>query len=149
MLIQPLPHHPETERTMWPTIQRARRRLGGGATVSVDPPSATPRSVEPVPPAGSAFEDVVIVLGGADVDRLRQALQQCLGSAVERPDTPDRYERALSLVLARSGEPGRPRVLRRPAGISTPESWEIHLDGVDGTMVAAIRDAGRTGRFAS
>jgi len=105
--------------------------------------------VEPVPPAGSAFEDVVIVLGGADVDRLRQALQRCLGSAIERPDTPDRFERALSLVLARSGEPGRPRVLRRPAGISTPESWEIHLDGVDGTMVATIRAAGRTGRFAS
>lgn len=139
---------PEPERTMWPTIQRARRRLSGGAAVSVDPPSPTPSSVAPVPPADPAFEDLVIVLRGVEVDRLCQALQRCLGSAVERPDTPDRFERALSLFLARSGEPGRPRVLRRPAGVSTPESWEIHLEGVDHAVGEAVREAGRTGRFA-
>lgn len=133
---------------MWPTIQRVRRRLNGGATLSVGPPSATTTPVEPGPPADRALEDVVIVLGGVEVDRLREALQRCLGSAVERPDTPHRIERALSLIFALSGAPGQPRVLRRPAGLSTPESWEIHLDGVNGAIVAAVREASRTGMFA-
>jgi hypothetical protein len=75
------------------------------------------------------------------------ALQQALGNAVERPDTPARIEHALSLVLAGRDDPGRPRVLRRPAGVSTPEAWEIHLEGVDHATGTAVRSAGRTGRF--
>ncbi len=87
------------------------------------------------------------MLGPAELDKLRVALQHALGSAVERPDTPARIERALSLLLAQRGAVGRPRVLRRPAGVSTPESWEIHLDGVEPATATAVRDAGRTGRF--
>jgi hypothetical protein len=129
---------------MWPTIDRARRRLGGGASEPVE-------STNPVEPAsaGRRVEDVVIVLGQLELDQLRAALQGALGDAVERPNTPARIERALTLLLTRRGAPGRPRVLRRPAGVSTPESWEIHLDGVDRATGAAVREAGRTGSFAT
>jgi hypothetical protein len=130
---------------MWPTIDRARRRLGGGAPEPVD--STAP--AEPAMATGRRVEDIVIVLGRLELDRLRAALQQTLGDAVERPNTPARIERALSLLLTRRGAPGRPTVLRLPAGISTPESWEIRLDGVDRATGAAVRDAGRTGRFAA
>ena len=125
---------------MWPTIDRARRRLIG----STDPASAT----EPTTPATRRLEDVVIVLGLVELVRLRAALQEVLGDAVERPDSPARIERALSLLMAQRGAEGRPRVLRRPAAVSTPEAWEIHLDGVDRVTAKAVRDAGRTGRFA-
>ena len=91
----------------------------------------------------------MIVLGCLELDRLRAALQQVLGDAVEHPNTPARIERALSLLLTRLDAPGRPRVLRRPAAVSTPESWEIHLDGVDRATGKAVRDAGRTGKFAT
>jgi hypothetical protein len=124
---------------MWPTIDRARRRLRG----STDPSSTS----EPKAPTARRLEDVVIVLGRAELDQLRAALQDVLGDAVERPDSPARIERALSLLLARRGAPGKPRVLRRPAAVSTPEAWEIHLDGVDRMTGDAVRDAGRTGRF--
>lgn len=124
---------------MWPTIDRARRRLSG-ALLSAVPPS---------PPAGRPLEDMVITLGAVELDQLKAALQLFLGDAVERPDTPARIERALGLLLAHRGAPGKPRVLRRPAGLSTPEAWEIHLDGVDHATAAAVREAGRSGVFAS
>jgi hypothetical protein len=134
---------------MWSTIDRARRRLDRGGsgttapaleTVGQEPDTATST-------AARKLEDVVIVFGPAELDHLRVALERALGDAVERPDTPARIERALSLLLARRGAPGRPRVLRRPAAVSTPESWEIHLDGVEHATAKAVRGAGRTGRF--
>lgn len=140
---------------MWPTIDRARRRLSGGATepaVPTDPaaePLLDPTAPETAAPTPRRIEDVVIILGSRELDHLRVALQQALGDAVERPNTPARIEIALSLLLAHRGAPGRPRVLRRPAGVSTPESWEIHLDGVDWATGTAVRDAGRTGTFAA
>jgi hypothetical protein len=148
---------------MWPKIDRARRRLSGGAsapTVSdaadraqavesqvAEPPSDAASA--PQAPGVGPVEDVVIILGGHEIDRLRAALERFLGNAVERPDTPARLERALSLVLARRDAPGKPRVLRRPAALSTPESWEIHLDGVDYATGSAVRQAGRTGVLVS
>ena len=123
---------------MWPTIDRARRRLTGASVSAESAPAA----------GGRALEDVVITLGAVELDQLQAALQLLLGDAVERPDTPARIERALVLLLAHRGAPGRPRVLRRPAGLSTPEAWEIHLDGVDAATSTAIREAGRTGVFA-
>jgi hypothetical protein len=130
---------------MWPTIDRARRRLSRGA----QEPVVSTVPAEPATAAGRRVEDVIIVLGQLELDQLRAALQQVLGDAVERPNTPARIERALSLLLTRRGAPGRPTVLRRPAGVSTPESWEIHLDGVDRTTGTAVREATRTGRFAA
>jgi hypothetical protein len=129
---------------MWPTIDRARRRLSG----SIDPAGTDASASEPTTPSTRRLEDVVIVLGRVELVQLRAALQEVLGDAVERPDSPARIERALSLLMAQRGAPGRPRVLRRPAAVSTPEAWEIHLDGVDRTTADAVRGAGRTGRFA-
>ena len=133
---------------MWPPIHRARRRLTGGTVGASGSPAAlselagAPASLQPV------LENVVITMGGHEIDRLRQALQRLLGAAVDRPDTPARIERALALYLIYREAPGRPRVLRRPAAISTPECWEISLEGTDRATVTNIRDAGRTGRFA-
>jgi len=106
--------------------------------------------VAPEPlPAQRHVEDIVIVFGRADIDRLRHALQTALGDTVDEPNTPARIESALALILSLADSPGRPRVLRRPAGVSTPESWEIHLDGAERGSGMAVRDAGRTGRFSA
>ena len=140
---------------MWPTIDRARRRLSGGApgdgaaAVPATGVTTDATSFEPAMTGARRVEDVVIVMGQVELDQLRAALQRTLGDAVERPNTPARIERALSLLLTRRGAPGRPTVLRRPAGLSTPESWEIHLDGVDRATGTAVREAGRTGTFAA
>lgn len=128
---------------MWPTIDRARRRLRGGS-----PAPDTEPEISTGPPAAPALiEDVVIVPGGRELERLLLAFQGFLGAAVERPDTPARIERALSIFIASRGGTGRPRVLRRPAGVSAPEAWEIHLDGIDRGTSDAIRAATRTGSF--
>jgi hypothetical protein len=132
---------------MWPTIDRARRRLTGASTHPASHELAGALSA--TTPTARPVEDVVIILGSAGVDQLRAALEQVLGDAVERPDTPARIEHALSILLARRGATGKPSVLRRPAGLSTPESWEIHLLGVDRATSRAVRSAGRTGFFAS
>jgi hypothetical protein len=126
---------------MWPTLERARRRISGGTTA----PTTKPAEAEPTdaPPVTG----LLIVRGGPELDQLRLALQRLQGPSAERPDTPARIEQALKLLIAKRGGAGDPRVLRRPAGVSTPEAWEIHLDGVDSATVDAIRTATRSGRF--
>ena len=81
--------------------------------------------------------------------QLREALEELLGEPVDRPDTPATFERALEMSLSLRGAPGTPTVLRRPALLSTPESWEIHIDGTDRATSRAVRAAGRTGMFSS
>jgi hypothetical protein len=136
---------------MWPAIRCARRRLSDRAAPSpADAPETadiTPTSRETT--ATCDVEDVVIVLGQVEIAQLLVALETALGDAVDRPNTPARLERALSLLMAGRGEPGRPRVLRRPAAVSTPESWEIHLDGIQRATGMAVREAGRSGVIAS
>ncbi|HEV7605463.1 MAG TPA: hypothetical protein VGO15_10880 [Candidatus Limnocylindrales bacterium] len=142
---------PEPIRTMWPAIDRARRLL------LRSPEPTAPDDLEQVlddaamSPATPArpVEDVVIILGSQGVGHLRAALEDVLGETVERADTPARIERALAMLLVLRGATGKPSVLRRPAGVSTPESWEIHLDGVDRATSRAVRAAGRNGFFAS
>ena len=132
---------------MWASIDRARRRLGGG---DVENPGIAVAGTDGPPeptPATRCVEDIVIIFGRAEIDRLRHALQKTLGDRVDQPNTPARIEAALALILGLAGSPGRPRVLRRPAAVSTPEAWEIHLDGAERASGLAIRDAGRTGRF--
>ena len=134
---------------MWPTIDRARRRISGDSPAPDPEPeiSICAPSAPSAPSAPVGIEDVVIVPGGPELEQLLRALQGFLGAAVERPDTPARIERALSGLIASRGGTGRPSVLRRPAGVSTPEAWEIHLDGVDRETSDAIRAATRTGSF--
>ena len=129
---------------MWPAIRRARRRPRDGGGLP-----ARAGGGQPAAPGAVDVEDVVIVLGQAEVALLLVALETELGDAVDRPDTPARLERALATLLAGRGEPGQPRVLRRPAALSAPESWEIHLDGVMPATGVAVRAAGRSGVFAA
>ena len=53
------------------------------------------------------------------------------------------------MLLSLRGAPGTASVLRRPAVLSTPESWEIHIDGADRATSRAVRAAGRAGVFSS
>jgi hypothetical protein len=41
------------------------------------------------------------------------------------------------------GGDGRPRVVRRPAGLTTPEAWQIALTGLDPAIADDIRAATR------
>ena len=136
---------------MWTSIDRARRRLTGALASATDADnggaSASGTSTTEPGSAPRPVEDVVIILASHGIDQLRRALERVLGDAVERPDTPARIDRALTVYLSERGLTGKPRVLRRPAGLSTPESWEIHLDGVDKATGRAVRSAGRTGSF--
>ena len=126
---------------MWPTIDRARRRISGGPPVPGDGAPA------PAPTPAPETIDDVIVLAGQGVDRLGEALRSELGRPLERLDTPHRIEHALATLIARRDGFGHPRVLRRPAGLSSPEAWEIHLDGVGRATSEAVRDASRSGSF--
>jgi hypothetical protein len=129
---------------MWPAIHRATRRL----TERIAHPSDAVAVVEPEIPVAPPVEDMVIVLGRVEIAQLLLALETELGDAVDVANTPARLECALSMLMAGRGEPGRPRVLRRPAILSVPESWEIHLDGIQRATGQAVRDAGRSGVFA-
>jgi len=129
---------------MWPTIARARRRLTGEALRGDGNEPDAPSSV-----ATARLEDVIIIFGAGEMYQLREALELVLGDAVDRPDTPARFERALEMLLSLRGAPGTPTVLRRPAILTTPESWEIHIDGTDRATSRAVRSAGRTGFFTS
>jgi hypothetical protein len=129
---------------MWPTIARARRRLTGEPLRSERGESDDEPSV-PTP----RLEDIVIIFGAVEMYHLREALELVLGDAVDRPDTPARFERGLEMLLSLRGAPGTPSVLRRPAILTTPESWEIHIDGTDRATSRALRSAGRTGFFTS
>ena len=123
---------------MWPTIARARRRLTGETLPGESAETDEPR-----------LEDVVIIFSAGEMYQLREALEELLGDSVDRPDTPATFERALETYLSLRGGPGTPTVLRRPALLSTPESWEIHIDGTDRATSRAVRAAGRTGMFNS
>ena len=126
---------------MWTTIARARRRLIGDAL------AGEPDEMDEAP--APRLEDVVIILGAVEMFQLREALEEVLGDALEKADTPATFERALKSLLALRGAPGTPRVLRRPAIVLTPETWEIHIDGTDRATSRAVRSAARTGLFIS
>jgi hypothetical protein len=134
---------------MWPAIDRARRRLSDRVTAPASGGRRESARASTPAPDPHAVEDVVIILGRDEIAMLLAALETALGDAVDRPDTPAQLERALSLQMAGRGEFGRPRVLRRPAILSTPETWEIHLDGIEPSTAVAVREASRSGVFAS
>lgn len=128
---------------MWPTIARARRRLIGEPLPGEDDEDDGPSTSMP------RLEDVVLIFGAAEMFQLGEALESVFADAIERPDTPARFERALEMLLTARGAPGTLTVLRRPAILTTPETWEIHIDGTDRATSRALRSAGRTGFFSS
>ena|SRR5687767_7812534 len=133
---------------MWSTFDRTRRRLMRSAD---DPPSSGPAPADDtsgIDPAATN-DEIVIALGRPEFDRLGVALQAVLGGGAVRPDTPDRLEAALADAIAGLGASGRTRVARRPAGLYTPEAWQVHLTGAEPIIETAIRRAIREGVFAA
>jgi hypothetical protein len=131
---------------MWSTFDRTRRRL---LRVARDPvaPGTTPAN-DPTG-VGAATGEVVIAIGRPEFDRLGVALQAVLATGTARPDTPDRLEAALANAIVGLGASGRTRVARRPAGLYTPEAWQVHLIGAEPVIEIAIRRAIREGVFAA
>jgi hypothetical protein len=104
----------------------------------------TPAATDPGP-----TRDVVIAIGRPELERLGVALQTVLGPGTARPDTPARLEAALADAIAGLGTTGRIRVARRPAGLYTPEAWQVHLTGAEPAIEVSIRRAIREGVFAA
>jgi hypothetical protein len=129
---------------MWPTLDRTRRRLlGDNPTTELTIDSVHDLDEEqPV-----LTTDALLAIGRPEFDRLGSALQLMLGADTDRPDTPARLEAALSAAIERLGGGGRPRVTRRPAGLYTPEAWQIRLTDVEPLVGDSIRRAARDGRF--
>lgn len=132
---------------MWSTLDRTYRRL---VSVVIRPalefsaPDAPTTAMVPQPPA-----DLVIAIGRPEFDRLGAALQAVLGPGTKRLDTPDRLEAALADAIAGLGATGQPRVARRPAGLYTPEAWQVQLTAAEPAIEIAIRRAIREGVFAA
>ena len=130
------------------TFDRTRRRLLGVP----DGPPASGAAADDTPgidPAARATGEVVIAIGRPEFDRLGVALQAVLGTGTTRPDTPDRLEAALADAIVGLGASGRTRVARRPAGLYTPEAWQVHLIEAEPVIEIAIRRAIREGVFAA
>ena len=121
---------------MWQPLTRARRRLTGGAC----------RTSQPEGFASGPAADLTFALNRADLDRLINALMHVPGVEPGRPDTPARLEAALRVAIADACGCGSPAVTRRPAGVYTPETWQIEVFGADRrtelTLERAIQDGG-------
>lgn len=132
---------------MWSALDRTRRllRVAGHAmdrSASID--DGITAAPEPEPTS-----DVVIAIGRPELERLGVALQAVLGPGTARPDTPARLEAALADAIAGLGIAGRIHVARRPAGLYTPEAWQVHLTGAEPAIEVSIRRAIREGVFAA
>jgi len=142
---------------MWSRLDRAYRRLVGvivRPALEFSPPmSAAASATPPATTTGAAparpTPDVVIAIGRPEFDRLGAALQAALGPGTTRPDTPARLEAALTDAIAGLGATGQPRVARRPAGLYTPEAWQVQLSDAEPAIETAIRRAIREGVFAA
>lgn len=133
---------------MWSTLDRTYRRLVSVVirpTLEFSAPDAPATATAAPPPAA----DLVIAIGRPEFDRLGAALQAVLGPGTKRLDTPDRLEAALADAIVGLGATGQPRVARRPAGLYTPEAWQVHLTAPEPAIEIAIRRAIREGVFAA
>ena len=135
---------------MWSTLHRTRRRI---LRVDAERPlvlgAATGDDAGGLDPAAEAANEVVIAIGRPEFDRLGAALQTVLGGSAVRLDTPDLLESALTQAIAGLGATAQTRVARRPAGVYTPEGWEVGLKATDPIVETAIRRAIREGVFAA
>jgi hypothetical protein len=136
MLIRSATHRREPMFAMWQPLVRVRRRRSGGASRTS-------------PPEGFATDpatNLTFSLSRADLERLIGALTQVPGVKSGRPDTPAQLEAALRVAIADASGTGSPTVTRLPAGIYTPETWQIEIRGADRrtqlTLERAIRGDG-------
>jgi hypothetical protein len=107
--------------TMWQPLARVRRRRARRAG----------RTSPPDDVLGGPSTDLTFALGKADLERLIGALAQVPGVEPGRPDTPARLEAALRVAIADAAGSGAPAVTRRPAGVYTPETWQVEVLGAD------------------
>jgi hypothetical protein len=126
---------------MWDTLERARRRILGGEQVS-DPTAAPGGS------AAGALHDLSYALGRGDLERLIGTLEVHAPPDSGRPDTPARLQAALDVAIGAAAGLGRPVVTRRPAGVYTPETWQIDVLGADSRTRIALEAAIRGGGIA-
>ena len=135
---------------MWSTLHRTRRRL---LRVDSERPlvlgAAPGDDMIALDPTAEAANEIVIAIGRPEFDRLGVALQAVLGPGTARLDTPGLLEAALAEAIGRLGATARTRVARRPAGLYTPEAWEVGLIATDPVVETAIRRAIREGVFAA
>lgn len=140
---------------MWSTLERTYRRLAGivvRPALEFSPPMSAPSPAATAVAAVAAVapaSEVVIAIGRPEFDRLGVALQAALGPGTTRPDTPARLEAALDDAIVGLGASGRTRVARRPAGLYTPEAWQVRLTEAEPVIEVAIRRAIREGVFAA
>jgi hypothetical protein len=133
-----LPDDPEPVTTMWDTLERARRRLLGDDLPVPTPPHGMPEPDEP-------RTNLAFALGRTELERLIAALSTLADSETGRADTPARLESALGRAIAHVGGHGRPSVTRQPAGLYTPEAWQISVEDADRTTRTALERAIRSG----
>lgn len=133
---------------MWSTLDRTRRRLMRAAPEPDAAPGA--EGADGLAGTDTAAEpsvEIVIAIGRPEFERLGRALQRALGPGTTRPDTPDRLQAALAEAIDTLGATGRTRVARRPAGLYTPEAWQVYLIDAQPSVETAIRRAIREGVF--
>ena len=106
---------------IWQPLARVRRRITRGRR----------RMALSERPGGGADMDLTFALNRADLERLIGALTHVPGVDPGRPDTPARLEAALRIAIAQASGSGSPAVTHRPAGIYTPETWQIEVLGAD------------------
>ena len=121
---------------IWQPLARVRRRFARGAG----------RTSPPEGFAGNPARDLSFALNRADLEQLIGSLTQVPGVEPGRPDTPARLEAALRVAIADASGSGSPAVTRRPAGVYTPETWQIEVLGADPrtqlTLERAIQGGG-------
>ena len=121
---------------IWQPLARVRRRLRSGGR----------RTSLPEGTAGDPATDLTFALSRSDLERLIGALTEMPGVEPGRPDTPARLEAALCAAIADASGSGSPAVTRRPAGVYTPETWQIEVLGADRrtqlTLERAIQGGG-------
>jgi hypothetical protein len=126
---------------MWgtKTLDRARRRLGLADHRVPEPVASTPPTAaldaEPVDPRPATIS---IAFTRPEKDAFAAALGARLGADTPRLDSPARVASALVVVIDRAGGHGRPHVVRRPAGLYTPEYWQVSIHGADSVARAEL-----------
>ena len=124
---------------MWDTLERARRRLlRRRSSTGVD--TARRAAAD-----GGPSVDLSYALGRADLERLIGMLAAVGSPDAARPDTPARLQAALGEAIGAGGGAGQPVVTRRPAGVYTPETWQIDILGADIRTRSVLEHAIRGG----
>ena len=118
---------------MWETIERARRRLRRDDPT---PDDATDAIASEDAAAEDEAADLTLSLGRPELERLIVALSD--GNEAGRPDTPASLQAALGRAIDTVAGSGIPTVTRRPAGLYTPETWQIEIARADGRTRAAL-----------